>query len=187
MKIIILFGAPGVGKGTQAELLAKKLNFEHLSTGNLLRKEISSGSDFGKKIAEIINFGKLVSDEIVNKLVRNFIEQNRNAGGIILDGYPRTVFQARELDKILDELDILNIKIINLIADEEELTKRLLLRATKEKRQDDNEETIKKRFKVYDNETLPILDYYENTGADVSDVDGIGEIEDIHQKIVEEA
>jgi adenylate kinase len=186
MRVIILFGAPGVGKGTQAELLAKKLNFEHLSTGNLLRKEIASGSTFGKEIAEIMKSGKLISDETVNKLAKNFLEKNISAEGVILDGYPRTVFQARELDKILEELDISNIKIVNLIADEEELTKRLLLRSQKEGRADDNEETIKKRFEVYNGETFPILDYYENTAADVSDIDGIGEIGEIHQRIVSE-
>ena len=88
--------------------------------------------------------------------------------------------------KILEELDISNIKVIDLIADEEELTKRLLLRAQKSGRTDDNEETIKKRFEVYDNETFPILDYYDNTGADVSDIDGIGDVDEIHQRILQD-
>jgi adenylate kinase len=185
MEVLILFGAPGVGKGTQSELVAKNLGYLHLSTGALFRKEKASGSDFGKEIAAIMDGGKLISDEITNKLVGNFLEENKDsAEGILLDGYPRTVFQARELDKMLEEIDDANLRIINLVADEEELMKRLLLRAQHQGRADDNEETIKKRFEVYEHETFPILDYYDNTGADVSEVDGIGSVEEIQNRIL---
>jgi len=184
MEVIILFGAPGVGKGTQSELVAKNLGYVHLSTGVLFRKEIASGSEFGKEIAAIINKGILMSDEITNKLVKKFLDENKDAEGILLDGYPRTVFQARDLDKMLEELDGANLRIINLIVDEEELIKRLSLREKKLGRPDDSEESRKKRFDVYAKETFPILDYYDNTGADLVEVDGEGSVEDIQNRIL---
>ncbi len=183
MEILILFGAPGVGKGTQSELVVKNLGYTHLSTGSLFRKEKASGSEFGKEIDAIMNSGKLIPDEITNKLVKQFLEENKESEGILLDGYPRTVFQARELDKMIEEIDA-NLKIISLTADEEELMKRLLLRAQTSGRTDDNEETIRKRFEVYEEETFPILDYYENTAADVSEVDGEGSVEEIQNRIL---
>lgn len=184
MEVIILFGAPGVGKGTQAELVAKNLGYIHLSTGALFRKEKASGSEFGKEIAAIMDSGKLISDEITNKLVEKFLDENQEAEGILLDGYPRNLFQARALDKMLEEIDGANLRIINLIVDEEELMKRLSLREKALGRADDSEESRKKRFEVYEEETFPILDYYDNTGADLSEVDGEGTVEEIQNRIL---
>ncbi|MBL8005938.1 MAG: adenylate kinase [Ignavibacteria bacterium] len=175
---LIIYGPPGVGKGTQAALIAEKLNIEHISTGEILRKAITDGTDLGKKAKEIMDKGNLVSDEIMNGIVKECLS-NTLKTGFILDGYPRTLKQAVELSKIFDELGYKNIKVINLNADVKEITKRLLNRG----RTDDTEKTIANRLKVYFDSTIPVKEYYDKLKISI-DLDGVGDKEEINEIIL---
>jgi adenylate kinase len=151
----------------------------------LLRNEIKQGTELGKQAEEIINQGKLVSDELIVRLISSFIEKN-NTKGILLDGFPRTVKQAEALDKILNNLNRGNAKVIQLYVPKDVLMKRLLKRAEIEGRKDDNEKTIKQRFEEYENKTAPVADYYKIKNAYV-EIDGYnGTIEDITNRLCEE-
>jgi adenylate kinase len=175
---LIIFGPPGVGKGTQAELLAKELNLFHLSTGEFLRKAVSEGTELGKKAKVIMEAGMLVSDEIMIGIVKEALEKNINDGqGFILDGFPRTIQQAQELDILFGQLKYDSTKVISLTADDNELVKRLLLRG----RSDDTEETIRKRLEIYESSTQPVLDYYKDR---IIEINGVGEIPEVNKKIV---
>ena len=180
MSQLIIFGPPGSGKGTQAQLISEKLNLFHLSTGEVLRKAVSEETEVGLKAREIIEKGKLVPDDIMNEIVRDALINNRFENGFILDGFPRTVEQAKALSDIFEELDFKDIKILHLDTDEDELVKRLLLRG----RHDDTEQTIRHRLKVYSDLTEPVLEYYRNNGDDILTIKGIGEIEEINQIIL---
>lgn len=175
---LIIFGPPGVGKGTQAALLAEKLNLFHLSTGEYLRKAVSEGTELGKKAKAIMDAGLLVSDDIMIGIVKDALEKNMTgSNGFILDGFPRTLQQAKDLDKLFKEFDFNEIKIISLTADENELIKRLLQRG----RSDDTEETIKKRLEVYLASTQPVLEYYNGR---ILEINGVGEIPEVNKRII---
>lgn len=178
---LIIFGPPGAGKGTQAKLIAEKLGIRHLSTGEVLRSEIKTGSELGMKVQKIINSGNLVSDEIVIEIVENALKKSKN--GFILDGFPRTVKQAEVLEEMFNEMKIGGVKIVNLEVDEEELIKRLLNRAKLEGRVDDNEETIRNRMVVYNEETKPILDFYSKHEGMIN-VDGLGSVEEVLSRVL---
>ena len=179
---IVMFGAPGAGKGTHAEILAQKYDFRHLSTGCLLRSEVASGSKLGEKLQGIRDRGELVDDEIVMQIIENEIEKDYN--GFIFDGYPRTVTQAKRLDELLEQhgrhLDI----VVALDVEQDELVRRMLERATIEQRSDDNEQSFKRRQEEYAEHTLPVLKYYESRGLLVH-VDAGGDKETTQQHIIE--
>lgn len=177
---LIIFGPPGVGKGTQSEMLAKNLNLFHLSTGEYLRKEIEEGSDLGIKAKHIVEKGSLVPDEIMIGIVAKALRENLDGkSGFILDGFPRTNEQAKELDQIFNEMNFKDIKVLFLVVNDDELVSRL----TKRGRVDDTEDIIRKRLKIYTDSTRPVLEYYMSEGK-VTEIDGVGEIDEIYTKIL---
>lgn len=176
---LVLFGPPGAGKGTQSQKLIEKYNLVHLSTGDLLRSEIAAGTELGLKAKALMDEGTLVPDEVVIGMIDNKLKENKQAGGFIFDGFPRTVPQAEALDRLMTENGTAITCMIALEVDEEELTKRLLLRGKSSGRPDDqNEELIRKRVQEYNNKTTPVAKYYEAQGKFFA-VHGIGEIEEI--------
>ncbi len=177
MKNIVLFGPPGAGKGTQSERLIDKYKLIHLSTGDILRAERKEGTPLGQKANEYISKGELVPDDIVIGMVANKINENLDAKGFIFDGFPRTVTQGKALDEMLHKTGHPINKMLALEVDEDELTKRLLLRGETSGRADDQDEaTIRNRFKVYNDETLPLKEFYKAQGKYYG-VDGMNSIE----------
>ena len=174
---IILFGPPGCGKGTQATFISEALAIPHLSTGDMLRSAVSSGSEIGLKAKNIMESGGLVSDQIVLSIVEERIAKHDCEKGFILDGFPRTVNQAEKLDSLLsinNKLDyVLRIKV-----DEEEIIKRLIDRA----REDDKPDIIKNRFKTYNSETQPLIPFYEDRKI-LFNINGMQEIEKVSEDI----
>jgi adenylate kinase len=183
MRNIVLFGPPGAGKGTQSQKLIEKYGFVHLSTGDLLRAEIAAGTKLGLEAKELMDKGILVPDEVVIGMIANRIKANPDAKGFIFDGFPRTVAQADALDRMMNENSMKINGMIALVVDEEELTKRLLLRGQTSGRADDqNEALIRQRVQEYNNKTAPVADYYEKQGK-YHAVNGIGEIEEIFAQL----
>ena len=158
---IVIFGPPGAGKGTQSKFIVNKYNLYQLSTGDLLRNEIKNKTELGSKISSIMNAGELVSDNIVSELIEKFVSNNEYKNKIIFDGYPRNLEQAKNLDKMLrshgQKIDI----VLKLSVTLTTVKKRILERQNQEKRADDNEEIAIKRYKTYENSSLPVLDYYK--------------------------
>jgi adenylate kinase len=180
---IVLFGAPGAGKGTQALLLAEKFNLVHLSTGDMLRNEIASGSKLGQQAQNIISKGELVSDELVIDMIRDQIERHPDAKGFIFDGFPRTQAQAGELDRLLQEKNMKVTAMVALEVDTDELTGRLLKRGESSGRSDDTSiEIIKNRIEVYNRQTAPLIEYYR-TQEKHHPVNGLGDIKDISERL----
>jgi adenylate kinase len=179
MQVVIL-GPPGVGKGTQSLLIAEKLNLIHLSTGEILRDSVKRGTKLGLLAKEIMDMGKLVSDEIMVGIIKEALSSDEVKGkGFILDGFPRTLKQAAELEDILDELGYNDVRIINILVDEEEIIKRLIVRG----RTDDTEDVIKHRLQVYKKQTAPVKDYFSKKYR-IIDIHGVGDIEEINKTII---
>ncbi|MCF0212543.1 MAG: adenylate kinase [Bacteroidales bacterium] len=178
---IIMFGAPGAGKGTHAKKLAKQFNLIHISTGDLFRAEAASGSELGQKLQAIMNSGALVDDATCFEVLEKALA--RRTRGIIFDGFPRTVRQAEMLDELLSrkERDLSAVICINVPQDE--LVRRIHLRALISKRADDNEATIRARLKEYEEKTLPVLDYYKKTDL-IININGQSEINETSAKIL---
>lgn len=164
---IALFGPPGAGKGTQAKRIVEKYRLAHLSTGDMIRKEIAEGTELGKMAAEIINRGELLSDEFVVKLIENSMAQHRDVKGFLFDGFPRTVAQAEILDKMLEQEGHPLKRLICIDVPFEELKRRMLERAKIEGRADDNEEVIERRFKEYNDKTVHVANHYKKKGVHV--------------------
>ena len=157
-KHLLFLGAPGAGKGTQAELLSQNNSYLHLSTGELLRKEIEMNTILGRQVKDIINRGELVSDELVLKIVRQNLDSDHNKKGWILDGYPRNLSQANSLNEVLNEINQPLEVVFYLDIPEEVLIKRLLLRG----RKDDTEETIRTRVDIYKKTTEPLIQFFKD-------------------------
>jgi len=207
---LLLFGAPGVGKGTQAKLLSSKFNIPHISTGDILRQAVKDETDLGKKAEEIMSKGDLVPDDIMIGIIKYRFSKSDCNAGFILDGFPRTEHQAVELDKLLIEMKINDIKLINISADEEEIVKRLNnRRACKEcgnifslseiensnscpnckasnsfyLRDDDKEDVIRKRLEIFRKTTEPVLKYYEKQGKVIS-INGLGSVDEVNSELL---
>ena len=179
---IVIFGPPGAGKGTQSKFIVNKYNLYQLSTGDLLRNEIKNKTELGSKISSIMNAGELVSDNIVSELIEKFVSNNEYKNKIIFDGYPRNLEQAKNLDKMLrshgQKIDI----VLKLSVTLATVKKRILERQNQEKRADDNEEIAIKRYKTYENSSLPVLDYYKGFNL-LKVVNGESTISEINTEI----
>ncbi len=185
---IILLGPPGAGKGTQASKLEETYGIKKLSTGDMLRAEISEGTPFGKKVQSIMDSGELVPDETIIEMIAGRMERDDCAKGVIFDGFPRTVPQAEALDKMLREKGQKINAVVELSVNEEELVHRLNSRVQEMKargedvRGDDNEDTLRNRLKVYRHQTAPIIPYYEMNEL-LHKVDGMAGINDVANEI----
>ena len=183
---IIIFGAPGSGKGTQSEFLKEHFNLEHISTGDMLREEIKNGTEKGKIAQALIDDGHLVPDELIIDMLNdrlNHLCTTCNKNGVIYDGFPRTVIQAKVLDEMMAKRGQVITALVNLEVEEEELIKRIINRGKSSGRADDNEEAVIERLKVYHQSTEPVLDYYRNSGK-LLNILGSGEISEITDRII---
>jgi adenylate kinase len=190
MKNIVIFGAPGSGKGTQSEKLIEKYGLKHISTGDVLRNEIKNGTETGKKAKGYIDNGQLIPDELMITILANEYDRfGRDIQGVIFDGFPRTIPQAEALKAMLAERGDVVGAMVELDVPEKELIARLLNRGKMTGRTDDNETTIQKRLNVYHSQTAPLIDWYKAEGLHFH-VNGTGELERIFGdvcKIVEKA
>lgn len=176
---LVLFGPPGAGKGTQSQKLIEKYSLIHLSTGDILRSEITNGTSLGLEAKKLMDQGVLVPDEVVIGMISNKLDANKDANGFIFDGFPRTVAQAAALDELLASKGEAISGMIALDVAQEELEKRLLLRGQDSGRPDDqNPEIIKKRVEEYTNKTAQVANFYKEQNKFAS-INGIGNIEEI--------
>ena len=183
--IVIFFGPPGAGKGTQASLISKKYNIPHLSTGEIFRNKLLEKDTLSIELKKILDSGELVSNEITNEVVSQRIDKNDCSKGFILDGYPRTNQQALFLKSKLDNKKLIINKIIDIQIDEKKIFQRIKSRSSIEKREDDNQEIIKTRILKYIEETRPLSEYYRtNYFSDYHIVNGNREIEEINADIL---
>jgi len=207
MRLVIL-GAPGAGKGTQAERISREFGIPHVSTGDILRDEIKKGTEYGLKAKEYVEKGKLVPDELVIDIIEGFITGGAAGRGFLLDGFPRNIGQAEKLSAMLERTGKKLDRVINIVVDNDEIVHRLGLRricrecqkvsiynkdpgdtcsncgGTLIKRKDDEEEVIRHRLEVYDKQTYPLVAYYRGKGI-LTDIDGKGSQEEVTERILE--
>ncbi|SEA82928.1 Adenylate kinase [Alistipes timonensis JC136] len=182
---IVLFGAPGCGKGTQAQRLKERYGIDHVSTGEVIRDEIRRGTELGRSMEEYIREGKLAPDEIVIGMIEHYVTEHMNARGCIFDGFPRTTVQAEEFDKILAKHGLQVDIMVDIHVPEEELVRRILLRGKDSGRADDtSEEVIRGRLDVYRMQTAVVADYYAAQGKYAS-VNGTGTMEEVFGRIAD--
>ena len=182
---IILFGAPGCGKGTQAARIKEKYNINHISTGEVIRGEISRGTELGKSMQSYIEAGKLAPDSIVIGMIRNYIAEHKDAVGNIFDGFPRNTFQAEQFDQMMAQTGSQVDIMLSLQVPDQEIVDRLLLRGQVSGRADDaNEEVIRNRIRIYKEQTEPVEQYYAAQGKFVA-IDGVGTIDEIFARLAE--
>ncbi|MDD3666737.1 MAG: adenylate kinase, partial [Bacteroidales bacterium] len=179
---IILFGPPGAGKGTQSEMLMKRYNLNYISTGEVLREEIRKQTPLGMKAKAIIESGGLVDDEIIVQIMGNFMRNVNKAEGFLFDGFPRTYVQAYILDGLLNRIQTSLTRIFILDVPDEVCMERLLQRAGKQNRADDNEQVIGRRLEEYRHKTLPLLDFYESSGI-LTRISGLGTTDEVFARI----
>ena len=180
---IVLLGAPGSGKGTQAAILTERLEVPHISTGVLLRAAVDAGTELGLKAKAVMDRGDLVSDDIMLGLIEERLKADDAEGGFILDGYPRNLSQAASLDVVLERIEQPVDIAVQIDVDAEQVIARIAKRAQEEGRSDDSEETVRNRMEVYEAQTAPVVGYYEERGL-LTRVLGVGSIEDVQERIV---
>jgi len=179
---VVIFGPPGSGKGTQSQKIIEKYGYTHISTGELLRHEISTGSDLGHEVKDIIGGGDLVSDHLIIDVLEIELSRLGDIPGIIFDGFPRTINQAEELNKILKARGTAVSVMLSLEVEHDELIKRLLARKAVSGRQDDTMTVIEKRLKVYSERTSPLVKFYREEGK-LRVIDGSGSVDDTFNQI----
>ncbi len=183
---IVLFGPPGAGKGTQSEKIQAKYKLIHLSTGDLFRKHLKEGTELGLEAQKFMDEGNLVPDRVVIGMVEDKIQENLDANGFIFDGFPRTVPQAQSLDEMLEKHSIPIQVMLSLDVPDDELRTRLLLRGKTSGRADDqDEDKINNRIQVYKRETLPVAEFYKESGR-FGSIYGVGSIDEIFERISKE-
>ena len=181
---IVIFGAPGSGKGTQSERIVEKYGINHISTGDVLRAEIKNGTDLGKTAKGYIDQGQLIPDELMIDILASVFDSFKDSKGVIFDGFPRTIAQAEALKKMLAERGQDVSVMLDLEVPEDELMVRLIKRGKDSGRADDNEETIKKRLHVYHSQTSPLIDWYKNEKK-YQHINGLGTMDGIFADICE--
>ena len=183
MKYYVLFGPPGAGKGTQASAMVEKYNLHHISTGALLRKEIAAGTELGKKAHELIEKGCLVPDDVVEAMIESEFDSVKGIDGFLLDGYPRTIEQARTLDRMLARKNESLTSVISIMIPDEMIFDRIRRRAKIEGREDDaSDEVIANRITTYHQKTEPLVSFYKDAGK-YAEIDGSGTIEEVQKAI----
>jgi adenylate kinase len=205
---LVLLGAPGAGKGTQAKAISENFNIPHISTGVILRNEIKKESELGKRAVKFVESGKLVPDEIIIEMMKEILNGNRSKGGFLIDGFPRNLKQAKIFSNVLNKLGIKLDKVINIVVDNNEVIERLDRRRTCSvcesvfsidsnannarcpkckgkliKRKDDRAEIIKHRLEVYEEETRPLIEFYTREGLLVN-IDGSGSRKEVTERIL---
>ena len=181
---IVIFGAPGLGKGTQSEKIVAKYGINHISTGDVLRGEMKNGTELGKIAKSYIEKGQLLPDSLIIDMLASTLDSFKESKGVIFDGFPRTIPQAEALKVMLQERGQSVTVMLDLDVPEDELMKRLILRGQQSGRADDNEETIKNRLVVYKNQTSPLIDWYKKEGQ-YAHINGLGDLERIFSDICE--
>jgi adenylate kinase len=181
---VVIFGAPGSGKGTHSKLIVEKYDLYHISTGDVLRKEIENQSEYGEIANQYIKTGQLVPDDLIIKILSCILDKNPDTKGYIFDGFPRTIAQGVALENLLREKSTDIVAVLNLVVEEDELIKRVLNRGKETGRNDDNLETIKNRLVVYHTQTKPLETFYKKKGK-LFNIKGNGSIEDIFEHITE--
>lgn len=179
---IILMGPPGAGKGTQAAIIAQKLEIPHISTGEIFRANVGEGTPLGLEAKKYMDAGEYVPDEVTNAMVADRLAADDAEAGFLLDGYPRTIAQVGELDQILSGLGTAVDRVVELTADTDEVVARLLNRAKLEGRADDTEEVIRRRLEVYAAQTKPLVEVYDGRGL-LTKVDGLGSVDEVGARI----
>jgi len=182
-EVVLFMGPPGAGKGTQAALVAEARSLTKLSTGDMLRSHVKLGTELGRRAQSLMDEGVLVPDDLIIAMVRAELDQMAPVR-VLLDGFPRTTGQAEALDALLDEIGAPIGAVIELKVDPDELVRRLVGRARAEGRRDDNEETVRTRMRVYEDQTKPLLDYYRSAGK-LKQVDGVGATDEVFERIGE--
>ena len=181
---LLLIGAPGAGKGTQAEKLSAAFSIPAISTGDIFRHNVKNETELGKKAKAFMDRGEYVPDSLTNDLVRDRLLQDDAQNGFLLDGYPRTEDQVAELDKILLSQGESLSAVVKLTADTDEVVRRLLNRAIEQGRADDTEDVIRRRLDLYEEQTAPLTDVYASRGLLIT-IDGLGEVDEVTSRIME--
>ena len=179
---VVIFGAPGSGKGTQSERIVEKFGINHISTGDVLRAEIKNGTELGKTAKGYIDQGQLIPDELMIDILASVFDSFKDSKGVIFDGFPRTIAQAGALKQMLADRGQAVSVMLDLDVPEEELMTRLIKRGQESGRADDNEETIKKRLLLYHSQTAPLIDWYKNEGV-YKHIQGLGTMDGIFADI----
>ncbi len=205
-----MLGAPGAGKGTQAEKISKKFDIPHVSTGDILRKEIKNETELGLKAKSFVESGKLVTDELVIEIIKNFIQGDSAENGFLMDGFPRNLVQAKKFAEMLEEMGLRLDHVINIVVDNNEIINRLGMRRTCRKcqkitsvaecnngelcpdcggeliiRKDDEGDIIRHRLEVYEKETQPLIEYYSKSGV-FTVIDGLGTAGEVTERILKD-